>query len=236
MACSLRRSTAVRLPPAYPRLPTASGDATGNRVRASLSALFSWAMRQGLCDVNPVAGSQPRSRKCRATRVLSDHELKVIWSALGADDYSAIIKLLILVGCRREEIGSLAWSEVSRRSDRTAAAANQEQPRAPHSDHTGGARHSRQPRSVMACSCLAGTPQSHFLAGVPAKADSIDASKRRVISLRLGGYTICDEHFAPVSARSAFRRTLPSWRSITRKKASKACMTGTHTKAKSKPR
>jgi integrase len=45
--------------------------------------------------------------------VLSDDELKIIWDALGPDDYSAIIKLLILTGCRREEVGSLSWPEVA---------------------------------------------------------------------------------------------------------------------------
>jgi len=89
-----------------------SGAATGNRVRASLSALFSWAMRQGLCDSNPIAGSTRQTEQSRA-RVLSDTELKIIWSALGSDDYGAIIKLLVLTGCRRDEIGSLCWSEVT---------------------------------------------------------------------------------------------------------------------------
>ena len=39
-----------------------SGAATCNRVRASLSALFSWAMRQGLCDSNPIAGTHRAAR------------------------------------------------------------------------------------------------------------------------------------------------------------------------------
>ena len=89
-----------------------SGAATGNRVRASLSALFSWAMRQGLADHNPIAGSTRQAEQSRA-RVLSDDELKIIWNALGSDDYSAIIKILILVGSRRDEIGSLEWREIT---------------------------------------------------------------------------------------------------------------------------
>jgi integrase len=90
-----------------------SGAATANRVRASLSALFSWAMRQGLLDTNPVARSSRQAEQSR-TRVMSDAELKTIWDALGSDDdYSAIIKLLTLTGCRREEVGSLCWSEVT---------------------------------------------------------------------------------------------------------------------------
>ena len=47
-----------------------SGAATGNRVRASLSALFSWAMRQGLCDSNPIVGTNRAPEQARA-RVLS---------------------------------------------------------------------------------------------------------------------------------------------------------------------
>ena len=88
-----------------------SGAPTANRVRASLSALFSWAMRQGLCDSNPIAGSTRQAEQSRA-RVLLDTELETIWNALGSDDYSTIIKLLILLGCRREEVGSLVWSEI----------------------------------------------------------------------------------------------------------------------------
>ncbi|HVQ81522.1 MAG TPA: integrase arm-type DNA-binding domain-containing protein [Pseudolabrys sp.] len=89
-----------------------SGAATGNRVRASLSALFSWAMRQGLADHNPIAGSTRQAEQSRA-RVLSDDELKIIWNTLRSDDYSTIIKLLILTGSRREEVGALCWSEVT---------------------------------------------------------------------------------------------------------------------------
>jgi hypothetical protein len=34
------------------------GDTSAARARASLSALFSWAMREGLCDANPTIGNQ----------------------------------------------------------------------------------------------------------------------------------------------------------------------------------
>ena len=103
-----RRTVAARITD----VASNSGAATANRVRASLSALFSWAMRQGLCDHNAVAGTGRAPEQSRA-RVLGDGELKVIWSALGSDDYSTIIRLLILTGCRRDEIGSLRWCEVT---------------------------------------------------------------------------------------------------------------------------
>ncbi len=44
--------------------------------------------------------------------MLTDHELGAIWRACQDDDFGRIVKLLILTGCRREEIGGLKWSEI----------------------------------------------------------------------------------------------------------------------------
>jgi integrase len=38
--------------------------------------------------------------------------LAVVWNACLDDDFGRIIKLLILTGCRREEIGALKWHEL----------------------------------------------------------------------------------------------------------------------------
>jgi integrase len=103
-----RRTVAARIS----EVAGLSGAATANRVRASLSALFAWAMRQGLLDSNAVTGTNRQPEQSR-TRVLSDAELRIIWSALGSDNYSTIVKLLVLTGQRRDEIGSLCWSEIT---------------------------------------------------------------------------------------------------------------------------
>jgi integrase len=88
-----------------------SGAVTANRTRATLSALFTWAMKEGLALSNPAANTNRREEKPR-DRVLSDVELDVIWRALGADDYGTIVKLLMLTGQRAGEIAGLYWSEV----------------------------------------------------------------------------------------------------------------------------
>ena len=91
----------------------AYGRTSAARGRGNLSALFSWAMKEGLCDVNPVIatndpteGIQPRDR------VLSDDEIANVWNACDDSDSGRIVRLLLLTGCRREEIGALKWSEV----------------------------------------------------------------------------------------------------------------------------
>jgi integrase len=92
-----------------------SGSVTASRARAALSALYTWAAGEGLLGAqpfNPVAMSnKPQDSKPRE-RVLSDVELVAIWRACGENDYGRAVKLLILTGCRREEIGGLRWSEV----------------------------------------------------------------------------------------------------------------------------
>jgi integrase len=92
----------------------AHGRSAAHGARANLSALYNWAAREGLCDANPVshtndpsAGIKPRER------VLSDQELVAVWNACADDDFGRIVKLLILTGCRREEIGGLRWDEIN---------------------------------------------------------------------------------------------------------------------------
>ena len=85
--------------------------ASANRVRSSLSAFFAWCIREGLIEANPVIDTERREEEKRE-RLLTDTELRDIWSALGDDTYAIIMRLLILTGARREEIGGLRWSEV----------------------------------------------------------------------------------------------------------------------------
>ena len=46
-------------------------------------------------------------------RVLDDTEIRAIWNACQQNDFGRIVRLLILTGCRREEIGQLRWSEIN---------------------------------------------------------------------------------------------------------------------------
>src|SRR5262249_17818202 len=94
-------------------IETDSGAVTRNRVRSSLSAFFNWAVHEGLIEANPVSKTRKAQENGSRERVLTDAELKEIWDSLRpGTDYCDIIRLLILTGQRREEIGGLRWSEV----------------------------------------------------------------------------------------------------------------------------
>jgi integrase len=84
-----------------------SGATSRNRLRSSLSAYFAWLIREGLLETNVVAGTGVADEGPSRDRTLSDAELAEVWRK-GND----AIRLLILTGCRRDEIGKLRWSEV----------------------------------------------------------------------------------------------------------------------------
>jgi integrase len=94
------------------KIATKNGKVACNRARAALSGFFSWALREGLCDTNPVGGTNQQIERPRG-HVLSDDELRAVWSAArDLRDYGVILKLLMLTGQRAGEIGGLKWSEI----------------------------------------------------------------------------------------------------------------------------
>jgi integrase len=95
-------------------LAETSGPYAANRGRAYLSAMFNWAIREGIVGSNPAANTnKARQQEKSRDRVLSDDELRLILSCAGGGEYGTIIHLLALTGQRREEVGAMSWSEVS---------------------------------------------------------------------------------------------------------------------------
>jgi integrase len=90
-----------------------NGRVAAARARTNLRALFTWAMKEGLCEGNPViATNNPEEGIPSRDRVLDDAEIHAIWRACDDTNFSRVVKLLLLTGCRRGEIGGLKWSEV----------------------------------------------------------------------------------------------------------------------------
>jgi integrase len=90
----------------------ASGPVAADRARSSLSAFFAWCIGEGLCDTNPVMGTNKASDDVERERTLAAEELAAIWKGLPDSDYGRIVKLLILTMQRRNEIGAMQRAEV----------------------------------------------------------------------------------------------------------------------------
>jgi integrase len=94
-----------------------SGTVTASRARAALRSMYVWAMQQGFMGANPhnpVAATRNPGGAQSRDLVLTDRELAEVYRAAGDDNFGKAVKLLILTGCRREEIAGLKWSEIDR--------------------------------------------------------------------------------------------------------------------------
>jgi integrase len=90
-----------------------SGTSTCSQSRAHLSAFLMWALKRGHIPTNVCLATEKPNTGPARERVLCDAELAKVWNAAGDDPFGKIVRLLILTGCRRQEIGGLKWSEVN---------------------------------------------------------------------------------------------------------------------------
>lgn len=89
------------------------GRTSANRCRSYLSACLSYGVGVGMLERNVVVGTRRPQPEQRRDRVLGELELRRVWEAADpATDYGAIVRLLILLGQRREEVGGMRWSEI----------------------------------------------------------------------------------------------------------------------------
>lgn len=128
-----------------------SGAVAADRARSTLSAMFTWAIGEGLCDVNPVIGTNKASEDKPRERVLSDTELAAIWNAAPDNGYGRIVRLLMLTAQRREEIGSLRWREIEGEGNAALLALP--------SHRTKNSRQHDVPLSAMALAVLEACPK-----------------------------------------------------------------------------
>ena len=84
------------------------------RVHAYVHRFFRWCVGRDIIESNPATDLPKPASETKRDRVLSDDELIAVWNAAGKIGwpFGDAIRLLILTGARREEIGQLKWSEV----------------------------------------------------------------------------------------------------------------------------
>jgi integrase len=105
----MRRDIAARVLAIKPK----HGQVAAARARTAVSAMYTWAMENGLAETNPTIGTEKPKAPPSRDRVLSDQELVAIWKATGEEtDFNRIVRLLIATGQRRSEVGGMCWSEI----------------------------------------------------------------------------------------------------------------------------
>ena len=84
-----------------------------------LSACLSWGVERSLIERNCAMGIKPPVQKTPRERVLTDDEIKQVWAATAGDgssseedQYAKILRLLLLTGQRRGEVGGIRRAEL----------------------------------------------------------------------------------------------------------------------------
>jgi integrase len=94
-------------------LGTEVGRVQANRVLASLSAAWVWALRTGLVGGDNPAAHVPKFSEKARERVLAPDELRLIWRCTDSQhSFDRIVRMLLLTACRRQEIGGMRWIEI----------------------------------------------------------------------------------------------------------------------------
>lgn len=92
---------------------------TSNRVLGALSRLFNFAAERGIIDDSPCTRIRRASEQPRR-RVLTDDEIRMLWSALEINNKTIgvyllsrlAIKMILVSGQRPGEVAGMAWDEV----------------------------------------------------------------------------------------------------------------------------
>ncbi|GJD32819.1 Prophage integrase IntA [Methylobacterium adhaesivum] len=127
-----------------------SGPFASNRARAALSAFFTWMVGEGLTETNAVIGTNKATAETARDRVLNDTELAAVWRATAEPrDFDRIVRLLILLGQRRQEVAAMRWSELDLQGAVWRLPAERTKNKRPHD----------VPLSAVALEILAGVPE-----------------------------------------------------------------------------
>jgi integrase len=101
--------------PGLERRNAEPSEARARHMHACLSKLFAWLLEKRRVGLNPLdALKRPSAPKAR-DRALDDREIAKLWRAAeqASKPFDALIKLLLLTGCRLNEVAQMEASELS---------------------------------------------------------------------------------------------------------------------------
>jgi integrase len=95
-----------------------SGNEAARQTLAYARVLFGWAMERDIIAASPCPIMSKRSTllgpKVSRQRTLDDNEIRLLWRTLDVlDTYPAgpLVRLLLILGCRRSELAGVRWRE-----------------------------------------------------------------------------------------------------------------------------
>jgi integrase len=129
---------------------------TAARVAAMLGAAINWLHQRGHVETHPCPGGLDRpAANGPRDRILTDAEIKAVWKACeGREPAGRVVRLLLLTGCRREEVNGLSEGEVERDGEGNPVALLLP------AERTKAGRAHRVPLSLLAADLIAKAPHT----------------------------------------------------------------------------
>jgi integrase len=84
-----------------------------NATYRALRRFFYWCVEEDRLATSPMTTIKPPAEQKERERVLSDAELKLVWECAGAFPYGPLVRLLMLTGARRDEVGQMTRDEIA---------------------------------------------------------------------------------------------------------------------------
>jgi integrase len=108
----VRRSDIVRL---LDKIEDDNGAPMADHALAYLRRVFNWAASRSDDFRSPIVRGMRRAKPKPRTRILSDQEIRDLWTALDTAvtaPFAALIRALLLTCQRRDEVARMAWEEI----------------------------------------------------------------------------------------------------------------------------
>ena len=100
------------------RVKARSAPVSANRLKALISKIFTWALKEEIIAASPALSLDPpggTEKDRQRSRTLSADEIKIVWEAFGrlGHPFGPLFKMLLVSGQRRAEVGGMKWSEIT---------------------------------------------------------------------------------------------------------------------------
>jgi integrase len=97
----------------YKKISRSAGPGAASHTWSTLRAFMHWCMGRGVLEKNVAALYDGGGTNEPRNRTLTDSELAIVWKACNTDQFGDIVKLAILTGARRDEVGHMHVDELN---------------------------------------------------------------------------------------------------------------------------
>jgi integrase len=159
------------------RIVDKHGRPMADAVLTTLRSLMTWQQARDENYTSPIVRGMKRNHGAARTRILSDDELRAVWTAADRNwTFGAVIKVLLLTAQRREKVRAMKWDDLK---DGVWTIANEEREK-------GTAGKLTLPASALAIINMLPRTSSYVFPGRGGKALTGFSDGKRILDRRLG--------------------------------------------------